>query len=124
MLKFSYLLKIKDYIWRDKMDKCIYCGSEYAYFDGMSYNCPECGKEWTEETINSMKLFDASGNELLEGCDVITIKDLKMGKDTLKRGTRAKKIKILDELYDGHDILGKIDGVGEVYLKSSVVKKL
>lgn len=106
------------------MDKCIYCGGEYAYHDGMTYNCPECGKEWTEHTIESMKIFDSAGNEIQEGDDVITIRDLKLGKDTLKRGSRAKKIKILDELHDGHDILGRIDGVGEVYLKSSVVKVL
>ena len=66
------------------MDKCIYCGSEYAYHDGMTYNCPECGKEWTEHTIESMKIFDSAGNEIQEGDDVITIRDLKLGKDTLK----------------------------------------
>ena len=66
------------------MDKCIYCGSEYAYHDGMTYNCPECGKEWTEHTIESMKIFDSAGNEIQEGDDVITIRDLKLGKGTLK----------------------------------------
>ena len=66
------------------MDKCIYCGSEYAYHDGMTYNCPECGKEWTEHTIESIKIFDSAGNEIQEGDDVITIRDLKLGKDTLK----------------------------------------
>ena len=66
------------------MDKCIYCSSEYAYHDGMTYNCPECGKEWTEHTIESIKIFDSAGNEIQEGDDVITIRDLKLGKDTLK----------------------------------------
>lgn len=41
-------------------------------------------KKWTEHTIESMKIFDSAGNEIQEGDDVITIKDLKLGKDTLK----------------------------------------
>ena len=104
------------------MDKCIYCGSEYAYHDGVTYNCPECGKEWTEHTIESMKLFDSSGNEINEGDDVITIRDLKVGKDTLKRGSRAKKVRILDQAHNGHELLGRFDEFGEVYLKASVIK--
>lgn len=104
------------------MDKCIYCGSEYAYHDGLTYNCPDCGKEWTEQTIEDMKTYDASGKELTDGDDIITIMDLKMGKTTIKQGSRAKKIKILDNPHNGHDLLDRIEGIGEVYLKSSVVK--
>jgi protein PhnA len=106
------------------MDTCIYCESPYAYHDGISYNCPECGKEWTEQTIEDMKVFDANGNEIKDGDDVTVIRDLKMGKTTIKQGSRAKKIKILDSPYNGHDLLGRFDEFGEVYLKSSVVKVL
>lgn len=104
------------------MDKCIYCGSDYAYHDGLTYNCPECGREWTEQTLEDMKALDVNGNEITEGCELVTIKDLKLGKDTIKQGSKAKKIKILDLPYNGHDLLGTIDGFGEIYLKSSVVK--
>lgn len=51
------------------------------------------------------------------------LKPKKRGRPS-KMSKSPKKAKILDELHDGHDILGRIDGVGEVYLKSSVVKVL
>ena len=35
----------------------------------------------------------------------------------------TENIKILDEPMDGHDIQGRVDGFGVIYLKSSVVKK-
>ena len=50
--------------------------------------------------------------------------DLKLGGDTIKRGTKAKNIQFLDKELDGHDIQGRVDGFGNLYLKTSVVKKL
>ncbi|WP_025728107.1 zinc ribbon domain-containing protein YjdM [Atopobacter phocae] len=106
------------------MIQCPKCQSEYGYSDGMAYNCPECGHMWTDHSLEEEKVLDAVGNELKEGDDVTIIRDLKMGKDTLKRGTRAKNIRILDEPKNGHDLEGRVDGVGALYLKSEVVKKM
>ncbi|WP_341436725.1 alkylphosphonate utilization protein [Neofamilia massiliensis] len=66
---------------------------------------------------------NSNGNILENGDDVIVIRDLKLGKDIIKQGTKAKNIQILDEEYNGHNIQGRVDGFGVVYLKSSVVKK-
>lgn len=106
------------------MHTCPSCGSEYGYDDGTCYNCPECGHIWTDLSIEDSKVKDSVGNELQNGDDVTIIVDLKLGKDTLKRGTKAKGIRILDEDYNGHDIDGKVDKFGSIYLKSSIVKKL
>lgn len=103
---------------------CPSCGSEYGYDDGTCYNCPECGHIWTDLSIENAKVKDAVGNELKDGDDVTIMMDLKLGKDTLKRGTKVRGIRILDEPYNGHDIDGKVDVHGSIYLKSSKVKKL
>ena len=42
---------------------------------------------------------------------------------SIKQGAKAKNIQILDDEVDGHDIQGRVDGFGVIYLKSSVVKK-
>ena len=108
----------------DFMLTCPKCGSEYGYDDGTAYNCPECGHIWTDLSIENAKVKDSVGNELQNGDDVVVTVDIKLGKDILKRGTKAKGIRILDEEYNGHDIDGKVDKFGTIYLKSSVVKKL
>lgn len=58
------------------------------------------------------------------GDTVAVIKDLKLGKDTLKSGTKVKNIRLLDEPVDGHDISCKVPSFGSMYLKCSVVKKI
>lgn len=104
------------------MYKCPNCGSEYGYFDNVAYNCPECGHMWTDLSLEDDKVLDANGNELKTGDSVVTIKDLKFGKDTMKRGTKITNIRILDEEVNGHDIDAKTKEFGGIYLKSSVVK--
>ncbi|NLY08719.1 MAG: alkylphosphonate utilization protein [Tissierellia bacterium] len=107
---------------------CPKCNSKYTYEDMWNYVCPECGNEWAqegkqeEEKANTIK--DAHGQELLAGDKVSVIRDLKMGKDVIKQGTIVRNIRILDEPVNGHDIEAKVDGVGSVYLKGEVVKKL
>lgn len=109
------------------LPKCPKCNEDYTYENGFSYVCPMCHYEWTEESERSaneaMIIRDSNGNELADGDSVTVIRDLKMGKDTIKQGSKAKNIKILDEPMDGHDIQGRVDGFGVIYLKSSVVKK-
>ncbi|MDO5714357.1 MAG: zinc ribbon domain-containing protein YjdM [Tissierellia bacterium] len=105
------------------MYQCPKCNCEYGYDDGVAYNCPECGHIWTDLCIENAKVKDSVGNELKDGDDVTLIMDLKMGNTTLKRGMKGKRIKLIEEV-DGHDLEARIDGVGNVYLKSEVVKKL
>jgi len=113
----------------DESQTCPKCNSPYGYQDGGLWVCPECAHEWTleattvSEEVQKPKFLDANGVQLQSGDTVRTVKDLKMGGDTLKSGTKVKGIRLLDEPIDGHDISCKIDGHGSVYLKCSVVRK-
>jgi protein PhnA len=104
--------------------QCPKCNSPYGYSDGQLWICPECFHEWSLEAAEQgPKFVDVNGNELKDGDAVTTVKDLKAGKTTIKVGTKAKNIKLLDEPVNGHDISCKVDGHGAIYLKCSVVKK-
>lgn len=111
----------------DQAIQCPKCQSPYGYFDGTIFACPECFHEWNESEATSgeevVEFKDSLGNPLQDGDSVITIKDLKAGNGTIKKGTKAKNIKLLTEPVNGHDISCKIDGHGSLYLKCSVVKK-
>ena len=104
------------------LPKCPKCGSEYTYEDGNMLICPECFHEWTLEESNSENeenvVKDSNGNVLQNGDSVTIIKDLKVkgASSDLKRGTKAKNIRLID---DGiHNIECKIDGFGAMKLKS------
>ena len=107
--------------------KCPKCGSEYTYEDGNMLICPECFHEWTLEESNSENeenvVKDSNGNVLQNGDSITIIKDLKVkgASSDLKRGTKVKNIRLID---DGiHNIECKIDGFGAMKLKSEFVKK-
>lgn len=92
--------------------------------------CPECAHEWSAEAPESLPaaealIKDAVGNVLTDGDTVTVIKDLKIkGSSTvIKVGTKVRGIRLLDGVGD-HDIDCKVDGVGPMQLKSSVVKKV
>ena len=109
------------------LPKCPKCGSEYTYEDGNMLICPECFHEWTLEESSSEDeenvVRDANGNVLKDGDSVAIIKDLKVKgtSNDLKRGTKVKNIRLID---DGiHNIDCKIDGFGAMKLKSEFVKK-
>lgn len=109
------------------LPKCPKCGSEYTYEDGNMLICPECFHEWTLEESSSKDeenvVRDANGNVLKDGDSVTIIKDLKVkgASNDLKRGTKVKNIRLID---DGiHNIDCKIDGFGAMKLKSEFVKK-
>jgi alkylphosphonate utilization operon protein PhnA len=109
------------------LPKCPKCGSEYTYEDGNMLICPECFHEWTLEESNSENeenvVKDSNGNVLQNGDSVTIIKDLKVkgASSDLKRGTKVKNIRLID---DGiHNIECKIDGFGVMKLKSEFVKK-
>ena len=109
------------------LPKCPKCGSEYTYEDGNMLICPECFHEWTLEESSSEDeenvVRDANGNVLKDGDSVTIIKDLQVkgASNDLKRGTKVKNIRLID---DGiHNIDCKIDGFGAMKLKSEFVKK-
>ena len=108
------------------LPKCPKCNSEYTYEDGILLVCPECAHEWSKEQTdvnNNEKVYkDANGNELVDGDTVTVIKDLKVKGSSLvvKIGTKVKNIRLVD---GDHDIDCKIDGIGDMKLKSEFVKK-
>ncbi len=110
------------------LPNCPKCNSEYTYEDGSLFVCPECSHEWTleGETENGEGekiIKDANGNVLNDGDSVTVIKDLKVKGSSLvvKIGTKVKSIRLVD---GDHDIDCKIDGFGEMKLKSEFVKKV
>ena len=65
---------------------------------------------------------DAVGNVLQDGDTVTVIKDLKLKGSSLvvKVGTKVRNIRLVD---GDHDIDCKVDGIGQMGLKSEFVKK-
>ena len=111
-----------------ELPPCPSCKSIYTYQDRGLFNCPECGNEWSSDTVEADTVIRCSnGNTLQSGDSVTVIKDLKIkgSSSVVKVGTKVKNIRLLDPEYvvDGHDIDCKIDGFGAMKLKSSVVKK-
>ncbi|GAA4796236.1 alkylphosphonate utilization protein [Corynebacterium canis] len=108
---------------------CPECGSEYTYESGTSIICPMCGYEWVpgeaESEAAASLVKDAVGNVLADGDSVSIIKSLKVkGGSDIKIGTKVTGIRLLAEPVNGHDIEAKVLGAGQMYLKSSVVKKV
>lgn len=108
------------------LPNCPKCQGEYTYQDGSLYVCPTCFFEWTqeemEESQEASKLRDANGREINNGDNAFINQDLKLGKETIKQGTKVKGLQILDLAENGHDLQGKVDGYGTLLLKSSVIK--
>ena len=110
------------------LPNCPKCQSAYTYEDGDLLVCPECGHEWQvgeEATEAEIVIKDANGNVLQDGDSVTVIKDLKIkgSSSVVKVGTKVKTIRLVPEASDGHDIDCKIDGIGQIKLKSEFVKK-
>jgi protein PhnA len=107
---------------------CPKCNSEYTYEDGALFICPECAHEWPKnESANAVEeaqlvVRDANGNILVDGDNVTVVKDLKIkgSSSVIKVGTKAKIVRIVE---GDHDLDCKVDGMGPMMLKSSVVKK-
>ncbi len=110
------------------LPNCPKCNSEYTYEDGDLFICPECAHEWpknsSETTTAEDQLIvrDANGNILVDGDNVTVVKDLKIKgtSSVIKVGTKAKIVRIVE---GDHDLDCKVDGMGAMMLKSSVVKK-
>lgn len=105
---------------------CPKCQSAYTYEDGEMLVCPECAHEWPKVAVADVEeqkvVRDAVGNVLQDGDTVTVIKDLKVkgSSSVVKVGTKVKNIRIVD---GDHDIDCKIDGFGQMGLKSEFVKK-
>ncbi|HWL63487.1 MAG TPA: zinc ribbon domain-containing protein YjdM [Steroidobacteraceae bacterium] len=108
---------------------CPKCQSTYTYEDGANLVCPECAHEWPAageaaagQEPETRVVRDAVGNELKDGDTVTVIKDLKVkgSSSVVKVGTRVKNIRLVD---GDHDIDCRIDGIGQMGLKSMYVKK-
>ncbi|GEK33783.1 zinc ribbon domain-containing protein YjdM [Kurthia sibirica] len=112
----------------DQFPNCPQCQSAYTYEDGAVFVCPECGNEWTaheeKEAAEASIIRDSVGNPLAEGDTIIVAKDLNLkgAQSNLKVGTKVKNIRFVDVA--GHDIEGKTDSHGVIYIKSIYVKKL
>jgi protein PhnA len=114
----------------ETLPPCPRCQSVYTYEMGALLVCPECAHEWEPEVeenfVEEVRVVkDVSGNVLQDGDSVTIAKDLKVkGSSTaIKVGTKVRNIRLVSPV-DGHDIDAKVDGFGQMMLKSSVVKKV
>jgi protein PhnA len=89
--------------------------------------CPECGHEWSKDAAevaadSATDVRDAHGNVLRDGDSVTVIKDLKVkgSSSVVKVGTKVKGIRLVE---GDHNIDCRIEGIGEMKLKSEFVKK-
>lgn len=109
---------------------CPECGSEYTYEMDPLLVCPECGHEWNpaapaEDEAAAPAIKDSVGNVLADGDSVTVVKTLKVkgASQPIKAGTTVRNIRLVDAV-DGHDIDARVDGFGQMKLKSSIVKKI
>lgn len=106
---------------------CPECAYEYPYQEENLWVCADCQHRWNPTKANQEeeKVFDINGIELQSGDSVVVMKDLKVkgASGPLKSGTKAKNIRLVLGSGDGHNITCKIDGFGQMYLKSEFVKK-
>ncbi len=105
---------------------CPKCHSQNTYPSDSLMICPDCFYEWNPEELaaelDAKKIRDVNGNELKDGDTVIVIKDLpvKGASKPVKAGTKVKNIKLTE---GDHNIDCKIEGFGQMGLKSEFVKK-
>ena len=108
---------------------CPKCGSGFVYEDGPLLICPECAHEWaaaaesTPAADESETIRDANGAVLVDGDTVTVIKDLKIkgSSQSVKVGTKVKNIRLVPG--GDHNIDCRIDGVGQMSLKSEFMRK-
>ncbi|MBO7268173.1 MAG: alkylphosphonate utilization protein [Bacteroidales bacterium] len=105
--------------------KCPKCGSEFTYFDGSLYVCPDCMHEFHEGEEGAAEASDvprdSNGAELFDGDAVVVIKDLKVRGSSMviKRGTKVKSIRLTE---DPEEFDCKIEG-SSIVLKTCFLKK-
>jgi len=110
---------------------CPKCNSLHTYADRDLWICPECAHEWSStvapniDSAAKIIIKDAHGNILSDGDSVTVIKDLKVkgASSSVKIGTKVRNIRLVPDSNDGHNIDCKIEGFGNMALKSEFVKK-
>ena len=108
----------------NEIPQCPKCGSEYTYFDGSLYVCPDCSYEFNsvDEVAEADDVArDSNGAELFDGDAVTVIKDLKVKGSSMviKRGTKVKSIRLTE---NPEEVDCKIDG-SSIVLKTCFLKK-
>jgi protein PhnA len=100
---------------------------ENTYPDGDNYVCADCAHEWPIVAVEGDDgdvaiIRDSNGNQLMDGDDVVLIKDLKVrgSSQVIKQGTKVRGIRVVG---GDHDVEGKING-GAMMLKSEFLKKV
>jgi len=106
--------------------ECPECGMKAVISHPLKWECETCGFEWEKPPVAAAEdgplvVKDANGTVLADGDTVVLIKDLKLrgSGGTLKGGTKAKNIRLVD---GDHEIDCKVDGMA-VGLKACFVKK-
>ena len=99
---------------------CPECNENYTYEMGALWACPMCGHEWERTAAGETE--EAAGSKVLDSVTIVKGLKVKGGADS-KAGTKVRGIRLLESPVNGHDIEAKVPGAGQMYLKSSVVKK-
>ncbi len=108
---------------------CPKCNGNNTYQLEEIFICPDCFYEWNQNDQSEINeedgliVKDSNGNILQNGDTVITIKNLpvKGTSQSIKVGTKIKKIRLT---YGDHNIDCKIEGFGEMAIKSEFVRKV
>ena len=102
---------------------CPMCSTNEILEHPDRWECVTCGHEWERAAAPpaARVVKDAHGTVLADGDSITLIKDLKLkgSSQSLKGGTKAKGIRLVD---GDHDVDCKIDGVS-LMLKSEFLKK-
>lgn len=75
-----------------------------------------------EDIEEEIETRDANGTQLMDGDSVVLIKDLKVkgAGQTLKKGTKAKNIRLTD---NAEEIEAQVEGIRGLVLRTEFVKK-
>ena len=109
----------------NNVPNCPKCNSEFTYFDGSLFICPDCMHEFSAHEEGSAEentvAKDSNGAELFDGDAVTVIKDLKVRGSSMviKRGTKVKSIRLTD---NPEEVDCKIEG-SSIVLKTCFLKK-
>ncbi len=109
----------------NNVPNCPKCNSEFTYFDGSLFVCPDCMHEFSAHEEGSAEentvAKDSNGAELFDGDAVTVIKDLKVRGSSMviKRGTKVKSIRLTD---NPEEVDCKIEG-SSIVLKTCFLKK-
>ena len=95
---------------------------EYVFDDVTGDWMPQSQFDKLHAERNTVKAFDAQGNELQDGDQVALVKDLpvKGAGQTLKRGTVIKSIRLTD---NPEEIDCKYEGIKGLVLRTEFVQK-